>query len=457
MLTRTRRRGDASDDADIEEDFEQMTAVYDPADPNYYDRDDLHAELDRVFDLCHGCRLCFNLCTSFPTLFDFIDQRDGDVAALTTAERDQVVDECFQCKICYVKCPYVPPHEWALDYPRLMMRVHANRKRQGVSLKTKITDQALSRTDLVGSINSTLAPIVNASIGTPGSIARKVMSKTVGIAQQRILPPYARVRFSTWFKRRGSTVVDPKAKASIFATCFVEYMATPIGQDLVAVCEKNGIECSLTDEAKCCGAPWLHSGNVDAFVEAATANVAALAKTVREGKDIVVPQPTCSYVIKKDYPLYVGSEDARLVAEHTFDAAEYLMRHHHEKGGLNTEFTGRQRGAVPDAVTYHVPCHLQAQNIGFKSRDLLKVADIRCDLVQRCSGIDGTWGLREDNYEMAKKVARPMVREIKAAGNEVICGDCSLANGAILEETGIAPIHPIQVLARAYGIEEGGA
>jgi Fe-S oxidoreductase len=433
-----------------------MTATYNPADPKYFDKEDLHAELDRVFDLCHGCRLCFNLCPSFPTLFDFIDEHDGEVEALTQKERDQVVDECFQCKICYVKCPYVPPHEWALDYPRLMMRVHANRKREGVSLKTKITDQALSRTDLVGALNSMLAPIVNASIATPGSLTRKAISATVGIASKRLLPPYARIRFSTWFKRRNNKIENPSAQASIFATCFVEYMATPIGQDLVAVCEKNTIECSLPEGAKCCGAPWLHSGNVDEFTKAAKENIAVLAKTVREGKDIVVPQPTCSYVIKKDYPLYVGGEDANLVSEHTFDAAEYLVRHHNEKGGLKTEFPGRSDGSVPDAVTYHVPCHLQAQNIGFKSRDLLKVADIRCDLVQRCSGIDGTWGLREDNYEMARKVARPMVRDIQAAGNEVICGDCSLANGAIEEETGTKPVHPVQILARAYGIKEGG-
>jgi Fe-S oxidoreductase len=441
-----------------------MTAVYDPADPRYFDPADLQAEMDRVFDLCHGCRLCFNLCPSFPTLFDFVDQHDGEATAMTGAERDQVVDECYQCKLCYVKCPYVPPHEWELDFPRLMLRVHANRKRDGAGIRERLTDQFLGRTDLLGRISTAVAPLVNAATGSPGSLPRQLMEKTVGMASSRVLPPYARQRFTTWFRqRRRPPAPAPAAgagaapRASVFPTCFVEYMEPGIGQDLVGVFEHNGVECSLPEGTRCCGAPWLHAGNLAEFEKAARRNIAALAPEVRAGKDVIVAQPTCSYVMKREYPLYVGSEDAELVAEHTFDAAEYLMRLHRSDGGpLETEFPGVASGEVPKTVTYHVPCHLQAQNIGLKSRDLLKLAGIRCDLVQRCSGIDGTWGYRRENYELARKVAAPMAREVREAGNEVVCGDCTLANGAILEETGIRPVHPIQVMARAYGIPEGG-
>jgi glycerol-3-phosphate dehydrogenase subunit C len=285
------------------------------------------------------------------------------------------------------------------------------------------------------------------------------MEKTVGMAAQRVLPPYARQRFTTWFrKRKGTPAVlpGPAPQASVFPTCFVEYMDPAIGRDLVRVYERNGIECSLLEGTKCCGAPWLHSGNLAEFEKAARRNVAALADEVRAGKDVIVAQPTCSYVVKRDYPLYVGGADAELVAEHTFDPAEYLMRvHRSDDRSLDLRFPGRDSGAVPDKVTYHVPCHLQAQNVGLKSRDLLKLAGITCDLVQRCSGIDGTWGYRADNYELARKVAAPMAREVRAAGNEVVCGDCTLANGAILQETGTKPVHPIQVLARAYAIPEG--
>ena len=245
----------------------------------------------------------------------------------------------------------------------------------------------------------------------------------------------------------------------MFPTCFVEYMEPAIGQDLVKVYEHNGVACSVPEGTRCCGAPWLHQGNVKEFTKAATANVTALAREVRAGRDVVVAQPTCAYVVRKDYPLYLAgtpsAADAELVAEHTSDPAEYLVALHKGEGtSLDTDFPGRASGAVPDQVTYHVACHLQAQHIGLKSRDLLKVAGVRATLVQRCSGIDGTWGYRAGNYALARKVAAPMAREIGAAGNEVVCGDCHLANGSIEQETGTRPVHPIQLVARAYGIPE---
>ncbi len=438
-----------------------MTATYHPSDPRYFDADDLAAETERVFDLCHGCRLCFNLCPSFPTLFDLVDGHDGEVSALSPAERDRVVDQCYQCKLCYVKCPYVPPHEWALDFPRLMMRVRANRKRSGAGIRERVTDQVLGRTDLLGALSTPAAPLVNVLTGRPGSLVRRVMEKTVGVAAQRVLPPYARQRFSTWFARRPRPPAPPAGtdphRVAVFATCFVEYMDPGVGRDLVGVLERNRVDCSLPEGARCCGAPWLHSGDVEAFERAARHNVAVLAPQVRAGRAVVVPQPTCAYVVKRDYPLYLGTAEADLVAERTFDPAEYLLALHRGDGpGLDLEFPGVATGAVPERVTYHVPCHLQAQNIGLKSRDLLKLAGIACDLVQRCSGIDGTWGYRADNFELARQVAAPLAREVRAAGNEVVCGDCTLANGAIYQETGQRPLHPISLVARAYGIPEEG-
>jgi glycerol-3-phosphate dehydrogenase subunit C len=436
-----------------------MTATYDPTDPKYFDPAALREEVDRVFDLCHGCRLCFNLCPSFPTLFDFIDAKDGDVSALTDAQHDQVVDECYQCKLCYVKCPYVPPHEWELDFPRLMSRVHAVRKKEGVPLKARLTDQFLGRTDALGKVSVAAAPVVNWATGTPGSVSRKLMEKTVGIASERLLPPYARQRFTTWFKKRRRSDASAKegGAVSVFPTCFVEYMDPGVGQDLVGVFEHNGVECTLPEGTKCCGAPWLHSGNLEQFEAAARRNVTALAAEVRAGRDVVVAQPTCAYILKRDYPIYVKGAESELVAAHTYDPAEYLIKRNRDPEDLFTlvgEFPGRQDGTVPDEVTYHVACHLQAQNAGLKSRDLLKTAGVKCSLVQRCSGIDGTWGYRAENYELARQVAAPLAREIAAAGNGVVCGDCHLANGAILQETGTKPQHPMQLMARAYGLTE---
>jgi Fe-S oxidoreductase len=254
---------------------------------------------------------------------------------------------------------------------------------------------------------------------------------------------------------------ERQGEVSVFPTCFIEYMEPDIGKDLVKVYERNGVACSLPEGTSCCGAPWLHQGNVQEFAKAARRNVAVLADEVRAGREVVVAQPTCAYVVRKDYPIYLAhtpqAADAELVAAHTADPAEYLMGLHKGEGTtLDTEFPGRERGDVPDQVTYHVACHLQAQQIGLKSRDLLKVAGVKATLVQRCSGIDGTWGYRQDNYELARQVAQPLKREVEAAGNPVVCGDCHLANGSIEQETGLRPVHPIQLMARAYGIPPEG-
>ncbi len=432
-----------------------MTTTYDPTHPQYFDEADLREELTRVYDLCHGCRLCFNLCPAFPTLFDYVDSYDGDVEQMTEAEQDHVVDECYQCKLCYVKCPYVPPHEWMLDFPRLMLRADAVHKERHAGLKEKVSDQVLNRTDLVGKLNSAVAPLANKAIGTPGSFPRTMMSKTLGVASRRLLPPYVRERFTTWFrKRRAPRIDEPQGHAAVFPTCLVEYQSADVGRDLVRVYERNRVECSLAEGAGCCGAPWLHSGDVDHFRAQAEKNVAALAETVREGKDVVVPQPTCGYVLKRDYPIYVQGEDADLVAEHTYDAAEYLMAlHTDDDKELDTEFPGE----VHETITYHVPCHLQAQNIGLKSRDLMKLTGAKVKPVNQCSGVDGMWGYREEHYELSKKVGAKLGRAIEKAEGDVVAGDCHLANGGIEEETGTRPQHPLQVLARAYGIADDSA
>ena len=443
-----------------------MTTTYDPFHPKYFDEPDLREEMNRVYDLCHGCRLCFKFCTAFPTLFDAIDQHDDqDSARLTVEEQNQVVDECFNCKLCYVNCPYIPgQHEWELDFPRLMLRaeqvLHRNRPR---SLHTRLTDQALGRTDLAGRVNTRLAPLVNKVVTSPGSAGRKVVEKVTGIASQRVLPPYARERFSTWWKKRTALRFGAGARqgrAVLFPTCMVEYQAPSVGRDLVRVLEHNKVDCELPKGQVCCGAPWLHSGDVESFRRNARTNVEVLADAVRaaqaDGDDpaVVVPQPTCSYVLKNDYKDYLSGnegDDAQLVASHTYDAAEYLMKVHKAEGtSLDTEFPGE----VPETVTYHAPCHLRAQNIGLRSRDLLKLTGAKVAVVAECSGIDGTWGYREENYEASRKVARKMAKAIERHGGDVVAGDCHLANGGIVQETGRQPVHPVSLLARAYGIPD---
>jgi Fe-S oxidoreductase len=446
-----------------------VTTTYDPFHPRYFDEGDLRKEMERVYDLCHGCRLCFKFCTSFPSMFEAIDQHDDqDAARMTVAEQDRVVDECFQCKLCYVNCPYTPDqHEWALDFPRLMMRAEqVLRRNRSRSLKRKLEDKVLGDTDLVGALGSATAPLSNIGVEPPGSLPRKIMQKVVGLHAERVLPPFARQRFSTWFRRRSGLAPADATRGPVllFPTCLVEYQDTQVGRDLVRVYERNGIECRLPEGEVCCGAPFLHQGDVEAFRRHAEKNIATLSGALRhahghgEEVSVVVPQPTCGYILKKDYIDYVGGPDAQLVADHTYDASEYLMKVHRDDkagggDGLDTDFGGE----VPETTTYHAPCHLRAQNIGLKSRDLIKLTGTKITLVAECSAIDGTWGLREENYDIARKVASKMAADMERAGSEQIAGDCTLANGGITLETGKAPVHPLSLVARAYGIPEDGS
>ncbi|MFN8053651.1 MAG: heterodisulfide reductase-related iron-sulfur binding cluster [Acidimicrobiales bacterium] len=442
-----------------------MTTTYDPFHPNYFVESDLREELTRVYDLCHGCRLCFKFCTAFPTLFEMIDEHDDrGITQLTPRSKDQVVDECFQCKLCYINCPYIPGQsEWNLDFPRLMMRADQVRFReQKQSPRSRVTDKALASTDLTGRGGSLVAPLANLTIRTPGSAPRKLMEKVTGIAAERVLPPFQRTRFTTWFRRhtpQPATGAKRDQIAAVFPTCLVEYQDTQVGKDLVRVYERNGVECQVPEGQICCGAPMLHQGDVEGFRVNARRNIETLSRFIRtatsRGQDVtvVVPQPTCGYVLKKDYPDYVAGADAELVAAHTKDASEFLMDlHKADKAaggdGLDTEFGGH----VPATTTYHAPCHLRAQNIGLRSRDLMKLTGTKITLVAECSAIDGTWGLRAENLEISRKVAQKMANDIRKADSEAVAGDCSLANGGIVLETGAQPQHPLSLVARAYGI-----
>ena len=435
-----------------------MTITYDPHHPRYIDEADVRNEMTRVASVCHGCKQCVDLCPSFPTLFDLIERRDDhDAGRLTPAEQDRVVDECFQCKACALGCPFgTGQHEAAIDFPQLMLRSVAMRRATGqTSPRARATTQVLARTDLVGAIASRSANPTNRLVGAnPRSVIRRILERTIGLSSRRVVPLFARQRFSTWFDRRPKVRIEQRqARVALFPTCLVEFQQPAIGHDLVKVYERNGIEVSLAD-ARCCGAPWLFNSDLTRFQKAATRNITALAAEVAKGRDVVVPQPTCGYVIKRDYPVHVPGAGADAVAAHTYDAAEYLLKVHRGDGtSLDMAFDGD----VPTTVTYHAPSHLRAQGIGLRSRDLMKLTGARVTLVQRSSGVDAMWGWRSEHAARALPVGVALGNAITRAGGEVVAGDCHLANTVINEQTGRTPLHPIQVVARAYGISEEDA
>jgi len=443
--------------------------TYDMRSPDYLDEAKLTKELERVFDLCHGCRLCHDLCPSFGTVFKRIDEEDGDVTGLKPVDWKQITDECYQCKLCFPKCPYTPPHEWAIDVPRLLLRDKAARvKREGIPLQ----DAALGHTDLIGTLASATAPVSNWALKNP--LNRALMEATVGIHRLRQLPTYARETFAQWWKKRAPPSpgqqpaphlapqpVTPPASGdapaapapmptsvALFYTCPVNYNQPEVGKAAVAVLEKNGIAVECPTQ-RCCGMPYLDGGDLANARKAAADNVTSLLPAVERGLKVVVPGPTCSYMIKQEYGELLGTDDARKVAANTMDLFEYLA-------ALNRE--GRFDKAVtqaPGKVAYHVPCHLKAQNIGFKSRDVLRAVGAEVTVVDKCCGVDGTWGLKKQYYEESFKIAEPALDAFKRAQPATVVTDCPLAAIQIAQGTGLKPRHPIEVLADAYGA--GGA
>lgn len=435
-----------------------MSPAVDPTHDLYLDEAATRNEMARAFDVCNSCRRCVDLCSSFPTLFDLLDRFDDHSAGtMTPAQQDAVVDACFQCTLCSVGCPHGPGTDDEVDVPRLMLRATAMQLDNGHRRAgDKVTAQFLARADLVGKLNTRTTAIANKVVDAPPtSMLRKLHARLTGITATRRLPGYATERFSAWFARRPRITMQKKqAAVTVFPTCLVEYQATDVGKDLVQVYERNGIECGVSS-AKCCGAPWLHAGEVDRFTKLAEENVATLAGEIRAGTSIVVPQPTCSHVLKHHYVEYVAETsraDAELVAAHTYDASEYLMTlHRGDDYVLDTDFTG----SVPRTITYHAPSHLRPNEAGLKSRDLMRLTGARIAVIQQSAGIESLWGYRADNDAVATEQATRFVETVErihAQQNGAVAGDCHLANTVIAEHTDLTPVHPIQIIARAYGI-----
>ena len=427
-----------------------MAFLFDPDSPEFASRDSVDAELHRVFDVCHDCRRCYNLCPSFTTLLDGIDvamegkDAAGEVSSLLPRETvDTVVDQCFQCKLCDPHCPYTPPHRWEIDFPRLMLRAKAARVgERGIPL----VDRVLGDPDRLGRLGTRLAKLTNRLNKSP--FFRAVMERTLGVHRGRNLPLYQSETFESWFARRGSRGDGENGKAALFFTCSVNYSETEVGKAAVQVLERNRVAVSCPAQ-ECCGMPALDGGDVAGARDRARRNLAALKRAVDDECDVVVPGPTCSYMLKKEYPRLVPGPDTDAVAARTFDLCEFLMRQH-KAGKLDTGFVG---GA--GRVAYQVPCHLRVQNIGFKSRDLLKLLpNTEVELIESCAAIDGTWGLKKDYFDLSLKVARPLFRKLDDAGADAtLATDCSLAGLQIELKTGRKPKHPVELLRSAYGLE----
>ncbi len=421
---------------------------------DFWDADSLNKELERVFDICHGCRRCVSLCNAFPTLFDLVDESETmEVDGIDKADYKKVVDQCYLCDMCYMsKCPYVPPHEWNLDFPHLMLRAKAvDFKKNGTSFRNKM----LSDTNAIGKMAT--IPLVDITVNALNSnkAFRKVLEKTAGVHHQAPVPKYhsktlrksvADIQQTIEAKPLGRTT----GKVALYATCYGNYNSPELGEDFFKVFQHNDIQIELVPKEQCCGMPKLELGDLDSVAKAKDANIPVLAKLVDEGYDLIAPVPSCVLMYKQELPLlFPDDPDVIKVQKAFFDPFEYLQLRH-KKNAFNTDF----KAELGD-ISYQVACHLRVQNIGIKARDILNlVPGTTVNTEERCSGHDGTYAVKLESYDHAVKIARPVVRKVDARDPDHFISDCPMAANHIakLSKTVDKPEHPIRLLRLAYGL-----
>ncbi|MAE94332.1 MAG: hypothetical protein CL910_06695 [Deltaproteobacteria bacterium] len=409
--------------------------------PDYFDLEKIERELRRVGEVCHQCRRCLPLCPSFPTLFDLVDATEEEIEGVTMDGFDRVGELCYHCKLCFNHCPYHPPHEWDLDFPALMRRHQlARARRDGIPLARKLTTQ----TDLIGKLGSMTAPLMN--FANKNRASRVLMEKTIGIHRDWVQPSYQWETVQRWFaKRGGAQAVGTNGKAVLFTTCSVNYSDPIAGRSAILVLEHSDVRVELAYD-RCCGMPYTDTGDLAAARRNAEQNVALLLPHVEAGAKVLVPGPSCSLMLKEEVPRLLGTDQAHRVAEATQDLMEFLYDLARAKK-LQRDFE-RPLGRV----AYHAPCHLRAQNIGFRSRDLLKLAADEVVLIDACSGVDGTWGMQARFHEASMGVAEKMLERVDQSEPDHVATDCPLSALRIEEGLGRPAVHPVVLLRHAYGI-----
>src|SRR5229473_3405176 len=428
-------------------------------DPDFTDMAKIEAEMHRVFDICHGCRRCFNLCDSFPRLFDLVDNTPtGELEGVPKDKYKDVADDCTLCDMCFMtKCPYVPPHEFNLDFPHLMLRYRAAELKQG---KDRLIQRELIKTDRNGRLGGAVAPLANWAVDVKNTLTRPVMEKVAGIDRAAALPKFHGKTFAMQAKRKPP-VVNTQApgfgrRAVLYATCFANYHNPQIGEATQAVLAKNGVETEVVYPA-CCGMPQLERGDVAAVAASARKVAAALRPWIERGYDVIALVPSCALMLKFEWPLILpDDDDVEALSRVTYDCSEYIVDIA-KKEGLAEGLT-----SLPGGITVHIACHARAQNMGQKAAEMLRLLPTtEIAVIERCSGHGGSWGVEKGNFEVALKIGKPVAKQAVKTASAFVASECPLAGMHILQgmeriegEKRDIPYahHPIELFARAYGI-----
>ena len=424
--------------------------------PQFYDEDAAFSELERVFNICHGCRRCVNLCTAFPTLFDLVDASSTlEIDGVDKKDYWKVVDQCYLCDTCYMtKCPYVPPHPWNVDFPHVMLRAKAIKFKKG---ETSLRDRLLTSTDAMGKLNTIPVVVQTVNALNRNKVFRGALESTLGVHKDRELPEYATSRFRSSFQASKSFPVkdgtNTPGKVAVFSTCYVNYNEPGMGHDLLALLAHNEIPYVLVQGEACCGMPKLELGDLEGVGSLKEKNLPGMTKLAREGYAILTPVPSCTLMFKQELPLMFPEDaDVQAVKEAMFDPFEYFVLRSKD-GLLKKDFKTRL-----GKVSYHMPCHSRVQNVGQKTREMLQtVPGTTVTTVERCAGHDGTWGVKQEYFDNSMKIGRPVFRALAAAEPDYVSSDCPIAGRHLMQGMGedrkqAIKAHPLTLLRKAYGI-----
>ena len=420
----------------------------------FNDEGSLFDELERVYDICHGCRRCVNLCNAFPTLFDLIDKSETfEVDGVKKDDYWNVVEHCYLCDLCYMtKCPYVPPHKWNVDFPHLMLRAKAQNFRNG---NVGIRDKLLTSTDKVGTFVG--IPVIAQAVNIVNSIKpmRKAMEKTIGIHSEAVLPKFYSNSLRKRFKNKKVAGelrnINYKGKVAIFVTCYGNRNEPDVVEDLIAILKHNQLKVRLVKQEKCCGMPKMELGDLESVERLKDFNIPELLKLVEDDWDIIAPIPSCVLMFKKELPLlFAEDNDVQKVKNSFYDPFEFLMALK-KNGNLNTDFTESL-----GEIAYHIPCHQRVQNIGPKTKEVLElIPNTNISVIERCSGHDGTYAVKTEYHETSMKICRPIINKIEQSKIDHYISDCPMAGHQIdngIENIKIRSESPFTLLRKAYGI-----
>ena len=381
------------------------------------------------------------------------ESKNEDVESLSSEQFAPVVDACTLCDMCFMtKCPYVPPHDFDLDFPHLMLRYRAAQKKQG---KLSSIPRQLAEIDRNSKFGVMFSKFINWFSDIKNKLFRKILQFIAGIDVRVQLPKYNSETFSNFFKKNNQLInyntKNINRKVVIYSTCFVNFNKKNTGVAALKVLKKNGVEVKEAYPG-CCGMPFLEQADLQKVVEQAKKVSTDLLKWIDKGYKVITLTASCGLMLKFEWPLLLPQDEKiKKLSSNVMDIDEYVV------DIANNEGLAEGLHEIDGGVTVHHACHARAQNMGIKARDMLKlIPNVKIDVVERCAGHGGTFGVMKETHSLAVKVGRPTIRQIKTKNNKYMASDCPLAGKHLKQleaDTNISndeALHPIELVAKSY-------